>query len=180
MGPALLYVNARKTSLQTIRWPTIFIPVPNGPGITVSNHYVGLLLRTLRGRSWFHLFTIHFSGRPDMYAVAAAQVAATDTAEVLIAQYVPLWRCLVALISDNGLQRISKSSSTTYERLGLRKINTRSYHTGTDGGVERGNHTTAGTSLHEQQRTTGQLKRAAHRRRISLQRLRRRLHRPGH
>ena len=27
--------QARKTSRQTIRWPTLSLPLPNGPGITV-------------------------------------------------------------------------------------------------------------------------------------------------
>ena len=39
---------ARKTSRQTIRWPTLSIPLPNSPGISVSVDYFGPLPITAR------------------------------------------------------------------------------------------------------------------------------------
>ena len=38
-----LHCQARKTSRHTIRWPTLSLPLPTGPGITVSTDYFGLL-----------------------------------------------------------------------------------------------------------------------------------------
>ena len=38
-----LKCQARKTSRQTIRWPTLSLPLPNSPGITVSVDYFGPL-----------------------------------------------------------------------------------------------------------------------------------------
>ena len=51
--------------------------------------------------------------------------------------------CLVTLISDNGLKFTSRPSYAFYERVGINKINTTSYHPRTNGGVERVNHTMA-------------------------------------
>ena len=59
---------ARKTSRQTIRWPTLSIPLPNGPGISVSVDYFGPLPITARGNSCILLFTDRFSRRADMFA----------------------------------------------------------------------------------------------------------------
>ena len=60
----------------------------------------------------------------------------------------------MTLISDNGMQFTSKLSVALYERLGIDKINTSSYHPCTNGGVERVNHTVAlmiSMSCNEQQ-----------------------------
>ncbi|CAN0576245.1 unnamed protein product, partial [Laminaria digitata] len=48
-------------------------------------------------------------------------------------QFIPIWGCPVTLISDNGLQFVSKLSIALYERLGINKINTSSYHPCTNG-----------------------------------------------
>ena len=44
--------QARKTSSQTIRWPTLSLPFPNGPGITVSVDYFGPIPLKSRGNSY--------------------------------------------------------------------------------------------------------------------------------
>ena len=44
-----LKCQVRKTSRQTIRWPTLSIPLPNGPGISVSVDYFGPLPITAQG-----------------------------------------------------------------------------------------------------------------------------------
>ena len=43
-----LECQARKTSCQTIRWPTLSIPLPNSPGISVSVDFFGPLPITAR------------------------------------------------------------------------------------------------------------------------------------
>ena len=43
-----LKCQARKTSRQPIRWPTLSLPVPNGPGILVRVDYFGPLPLTPR------------------------------------------------------------------------------------------------------------------------------------
>ena len=73
---------------QTVRWPTITLPLPEGPGIAVSIDYLGRLPVT--GNTYILLFTDHFSRRADMYAVTAAGFTAEGTAKILINQYIPL------------------------------------------------------------------------------------------
>ncbi len=138
-----LTCQARKTSRQTIRWPILSLPLPNGPGIAVSVDYFGPLPLTPRGNVHILLFTDRFSRRADMFPVSAAQFTAAGTADIFINEYITLWGCPVTLLSDNGLQFTSKLSRIVYERLGVRKINTSSYHPCTNGGVERVNHVLA-------------------------------------
>ena len=76
-----------------------------------------------------------------MSATTEAQFTASDTADILVDQYIPLWGCSVTLPSDNGLQVCSKIPLTLFDRLGINKIVTRSYHPCTNGGVDRVNHT---------------------------------------
>lgn len=54
---------------------------------------------------------------------------------------IPLWGCPATLTSNNGLQRCPELSRAIYERLGINKIATRSYHPGTDGGIDYAKHT---------------------------------------
>ena len=138
-----LKCQARKTSRQTIRWPTLSLPLPNSPGITVSVDYFGPLPLTPRGNAYILLFTDRFSRRADMFAVSAAQFTAAGTADVFIDKYITLWGCPVSLLSDNGLHFTSKLARAVYDRLGINKVNTSAYHPCTNGGVERVNHVLA-------------------------------------
>ena len=85
-----LTCQARKTSRQTIRWPIISPPVPNGPGILVSVDYVGPLPITPRANVYVLLFTDRFSRRADMYATTEAEFTASGTANILVDRYIPL------------------------------------------------------------------------------------------
>ena len=85
-----LKCQERKTLRQIIRWSTLSLPLPNGPGITVSVDNFEPLSLTPRGNHYILLFTDRFSRRTDMYAVARAQVTAAGTADILIDQYKPL------------------------------------------------------------------------------------------
>ena len=78
-----LKCQARKTSRHTARWPVISLPLPNGPGETVSVDYFGPLPLTPRGNTYILLFTDRFSRRADMYAVTAAEFTAEGTADIL-------------------------------------------------------------------------------------------------
>ena len=136
-----LKCQARKTSRQTIRWPTLFVPLPNSPGILVSVDYFGPLPLTPRGNAYILLFTDHFSRRADMYTTTEAQFTASSTVDIVVDRYIPLWGCSVTLLSDNGLQLFSSLSLALYDRLGINKIATGSYHPFTNGGVECANNT---------------------------------------
>ena len=76
-----------------------------------------------------------------MHAVSAAEFLAEVTADIVVNTYIPLLRCPVCLLSDNGLQLCSKLSHAIYKLLGIRKIATSSYHPNGNDGVERVNHT---------------------------------------
>ena len=133
----------RKTSRQTIRWPALSLPLPNGPGILVSVDYFGPLPLTPWGNAYILLFTDHFCRRADMYAVTEAQFTASRTMDILMNHYIPPSGCPVTLLSDNGLQFCSKHARVVYECLGIMNITISAYHPSTNGGVERVNHTMA-------------------------------------
>ena len=97
-----LKFQAQKTSRQTIRWPTLYIPLPNGPGIPVSVDYFGTLPIMVQGKSYILLFTDRFSRRADMFVVTAAEFTAEGTANILVNRFNPLWGCPSTLLSDNG------------------------------------------------------------------------------
>ena len=138
-----LKCQARKTSRQTIRWPTLSIPLPNSPGISVSVDYFGPLPTTARRNSYILLFTDRFSRRADMFAVTAAEFTAKGTANILVNRFIPLWGCPSTLLSDNGLQFCVQLATAVYKLLGVHKLTTSAYHPSGNGGVERVNHTMA-------------------------------------
>ena len=117
--------------------------IPNGPGILVSVDYFGPLPLTLRGNAYILIFTDRFSRRADMYATTETQFTASGTVDILVDRYITLWGCPVTLLFDNGFQVCSKLSLALYYRLGINKTATSSYHSFTNGGVERVNHTMA-------------------------------------
>ena len=67
------------------------------------------------------LITGRFSPRADMFAVTAAEVNAEGTANILANQYILLWGCPRAILSDNGRQSFSKLSQAVFSLLGVRK-----------------------------------------------------------
>ena len=138
-----LKCQARKTSCQTIRWPTLSIPLPNGPGISVSVDYFGPLPITVRGKSYILLFTDPFSRRADMFTVTAAEFTAEGTANILVNRFIPLWGCPSTLLSDNGLQFCAQLTTAVYKLMGMHKLTTSAYHPSGNGGVERVNPTMA-------------------------------------
>ena len=135
-----LRCQARKTSCQTIRWPTLSVPLPNSPGIPVSVDYFGPLPTTARGNAYILLFTDRFSRRADMFAVTAAEFTAEGTANILVNRFIPLWGCLSTLLSDNGLQFYAQLARAVYKILGVHKLTTSAYHPSGNGGVELENH----------------------------------------
>ena len=98
-----LKYQARETSLLTVRWPVISMPLPEGLGIAVSVDYSPPLPVTPRGNTYILLFTDRFSRRADMYAVTTAEFTAASTANILINRYIPLWGFPRSVLSDNGL-----------------------------------------------------------------------------
>ena len=97
-----LKYQARKTSRQTIRCPTLSVPLPNSPDISVTVDYFGLLPTTARGKFYILLFTDRFSRRADMFAVTAAEFTAEGTANISVNRFIPLWKCPSTLLSDSG------------------------------------------------------------------------------
>ncbi|CAB1110991.1 unnamed protein product [Ectocarpus sp. CCAP 1310/34] len=85
-----LRCQARKSSRQTPRWPTMSLPLPSGPGVSVSVDHFGPLPLTPRGNTYILLFTDRFSRHADMYAVTAEEFIAEGTAEILVNRYIPL------------------------------------------------------------------------------------------
>ena len=138
-----LKCQARKTSRQTIRWPTLSIPLPNSPGISVSLDYFGPLPITARGNSYILLFTDRFSRRADMFAVTVAEFTAEGTANILVNRFIPLWGCPSTLLPDNGLQFCAQLKTIVYKLLGIHKLTTIAYYPSGNDGVERVNHTMA-------------------------------------
>ena len=119
-----LKCQARKTSRQTVRWPTLPIPLPNSPGIAVSVDYFGPLPITARGNSYILLFMDRFSRRADMFDVTTAELTAEGTANILVNRFIPLWGCPSTLLSDNGPQFCARLATSVYKLLGIRKLTT--------------------------------------------------------
>ena len=113
-----LKCQARKTSRQTIRWPTLSIPLPNSRGISVSVDYFGPLPITARGNSYIFVFTDRFSRRADMFAVTAAEFTAEGDANILVIRFILLWGCPSTFLSDNGLQFCAPLATAVYNLLG--------------------------------------------------------------
>ena len=80
------------------------MPLPEGPGISISVGYFGPLPVPPRDNTYILLITDRFSRRADMFAVTAADFTAEGTANILVNQYIPLSRCPRTILSDNGLQ----------------------------------------------------------------------------
>ena len=137
-----LKCQARTTSRQTVRWSVLPIPLPNSPGVAVSD-YFGPLPITARGNSCILLFTDRFSRRADMFAVTTAEFTAEGAANILVNHFIPLWGCPSTLLSDNGPQFCARLATTVYKLLGIHKLTTSAYHPSGNGGVERVNYTVA-------------------------------------
>ena len=103
--------------------------LPKGPGITVSVDYFGPLPVTPRGNTYIMMFIDHFSRRTDMFLVTATEFTADGIANILVKQYIPLWRFPRALLSNNGLQFCSKLSQAVHQLLGVHKLAISSYPT---------------------------------------------------
>ena len=138
-----LKCQARKTSRETVRWPTFPIPLPNSPGVAVSVDYFGPLPITARGNSYILLFTDRFSRRADMFAVTTAQLTAEGTANILVNRFTPLRGCPSTLLSDNGPQFCARLATAVNKLLRIHKLTTSAYHPSGNGGVERVNYTMA-------------------------------------
>ena len=138
-----LKCQARKTSRQTVRWSVLPIPLPNSPGVAVSVDFFGPLPITARGNSYILPFTDRFSRRAEMFAVTTAEFTAEGTANILVNRFIPLWRCLSTLLSDNGPHFYVRLATAVYKLLGIHKLTMSVYHPSKNGGVERVNHTMA-------------------------------------
>ena len=123
-----LKCQARKISCQTIRWPTLSVPLPNNPGVSASVDYFGPLPTTARGNSYILLFTDRFSRRADMFAVTAAEFTAEGTANISVNRFIPVWGCPPTLLSDNDLQFCAQLAAVVYKLLGVQKLTTSAYH----------------------------------------------------
>ena len=67
--------------------------LPEGPGVAVSVDFFGPLPVTPRGNAFILLFTDRLSRRADMFPVTATEFTAEGTANILVNQYIILWRC---------------------------------------------------------------------------------------
>lgn len=113
-----LKCQARKPRGMLVRWLTVSIPLPEGPGIVVSVDCLGPLPVTPCGNTNTLLFTDRFRRRAVMFTVA-------QPSSPLKA---PLTLSSTGILSDKGLQFCSKLSPAVCQPLRVRKIATRSYH----------------------------------------------------
>ena len=146
-----LKCQARKTPRLTVRWPIIFMLLPEGPGISVD--YFGPLPITPRGNSYIFLAPDGFNHRADNVVVTHAEFTAGGTANLLTNEYNPSWGLSRNNLSDNGLQVCAKVSQPVYQLLGEHKLATSSYHLNGNGGAERVSHTMLWSSANV--KTTG-------------------------
>ena len=105
-----LKCKARNTSWQTARWPTVTLPLPEGPGIAVIIGYLGLFPVTPRGNTTSCFSHIVSATEPSrtlsqrQSSLLRARLTFSSTGKF------PLWGCPRITPSDNGLQFSSKLS----------------------------------------------------------------------
>ena len=120
--------QALKTSRQTVRWPVISMPLPNGPGEVISWDYFGPLPLTESGNKYILFFTDRFSRHATMYAVSESNYIAEGTANILVYKYMPHWGVPRKLLSDNGPHFSGKLSAAVCTLLGSHRMFTSPYH----------------------------------------------------
>ena len=91
------------------------MPLPEGPGVAVNDHYSGPLPVTPRGNTHILQLTDCFSRRADVFSVTTAEFTAEGTTNNLVNQYISLWGCPRTILSDNGLQFCFKLSQAVYQ-----------------------------------------------------------------
>ena len=123
------------------------MPLPSGPDQIVSVEYFGPLPITLNGNKHILLlivlYTDRFSRHIAAYAVTQDERTSGRTARIFVEQYIPLWECPHALLSDNGSEFVARLSLAIYKLMRIRKIATTAFHPKSNGGVERVNHSLA-------------------------------------
>lgn len=87
----LLQCQAHKTSRQTLRWPTLSLPLPKGLSMTVSIDCFGPLPTTPHGNIYILVFADRFSRRVDLYAAHTDQFTAKGTADIFVDLYISVW-----------------------------------------------------------------------------------------
>ena len=119
------------------------MPLPSGPGQIVSVDYFGPLPITQNGNKHILLYTDRFSRHIAAYAVTQDERTVEGTARIFVEQYIPLWGCPYALLSDNGSEFVARLSLAIYKLMRIRKIATTAFHPRSNGGIERVNHSLA-------------------------------------
>ena len=137
-----LKCQARKTSRQINRWPTLSIPLPDSPGVSVSVDYFG---PCDHGSRKFLRSPLHGPLQPAGEYVCCHRRKFTDesTAKIFVNRFIPLWGCPSTLPLDNELQFCAQLATAVDKLLGIHKLTTRFYPPSGNGGVERVNHTMA-------------------------------------
>ena len=147
MHPVVVSTLFRMPSAETprpiVRWLTISMPMPRGPGIAISVEYSGPLSVTSRGNICILVATDRFSRRADMCGIIAAEFAAEVTTNILVNKLIPLFGCPRTILSYNGVKFCAKLSQDVFQSLSVHKLATISCHPYDNGGVERVNHTMA-------------------------------------
>ena len=134
--------QARKTARNTIRWPLVSLPLPTRPGQMICFDLLGPLPETKRGNTYVLLVVDLFSRHAEGYAMTKEEKTARGCAARMVDDYIPRWGCPHTFLSDRGTEFISQVSTTAvYQTLGAVKKFASSYHSQTNGMVERLNHT---------------------------------------
>ena len=81
-------VSSAETSRLTVRRPILSMPLPEGPGVSISVKYDGHIPLTPQGDTYFFLITDRYSRRADMFPVTVAEFTAERTANILVSKYI--------------------------------------------------------------------------------------------
>lgn len=113
--------------------PCLFL---TSPGLVFGVDFFEPLLLTTRGCAHILLFTVRFTRRADMSAVAAADFTTKGAASIFVNLYITLWGFPSTIMSDNSPQFTSKLFAAIYDLFGVHKVTTTSYRPQTTGGTE--------------------------------------------
>ena len=99
--------QARKKTRDTVRWPSVYLPLPSGPGQMVAFDLLGPLPRTSQGNEHVLLVVDLFSRHAEGYALSADEKTTQGCAAKLVHYYIPRWGCPHTFLSDRGPEFVS-------------------------------------------------------------------------
>lgn len=110
------------------------IPVAQRPLERVAMDAIGPLIRSIEGNQHLIVATDYFTRYPEAYPVPDLK---TETIVGVLEKFICTHGVPETLLTDRGKSFLADAIKVVYDKLGIKKLNTTSYHPQTDGVCER-------------------------------------------